>query len=435
MFRRQLLPCALALAVLSLAIPAVSAGAVRYATPTGSNAGVCNPTPCTLQRAVNLASDGDQVVVAGGEYKPTVEVEVDNAVDVGGQQGAPLPVVKISNHFFYVKDAGAKVHDLRIEVVEPTMPYAISVDAGRIERVYAYSLVSAGACQIERGSLVDSVCWGGLIVSGSGAGNFHVDLRNVTATTTSMGAHEGAKVTIDGANLIMRSIDPATLDGADLGINVSIGASATVNLSHSSYATVSTSLSSGTNFTYTAPGTNGNQIAPPLFVDAAAGDLHQLAGSPTIDAGVTDPLIGATDLDGAPRSQPHCIGATPIPDIGAYESAPVACPGPPSPTSIAKPSNLFGFGQLKRNKRRGTASLAIAVPGPGRLTLSGKGLVEKHVTLRGSETVRLTVKAKGKAAKKLRTNGKLKVRVAIAFVPTGGDPNTQTTRLKLIRND
>ena len=29
-------------------------------------------------------------------------------------------------------------------------------------------------------------------------------------------------------------------------------------------------------------GTNGNITAPPLFADAAAGDFHELAGSPTI---------------------------------------------------------------------------------------------------------------------------------------------------------
>jgi hypothetical protein len=302
MLKRQLPLCVLVLAVLALAVPAISSGAIRYAAPAGSSAGVCNPTACTLQRAVNLASSGDQVIVAGGEYKPTADIEVDQAIDVGGQQGAALPAIKISDDFFFVENAAATVHDLRIEVVKPTMPYAISVEAGRVERVYAYSTMSAGACAIERGTLVDSVCWGGLIVSGGGAGNFHVDLRNITATSTLMGANSGAKVTISGANLIMHSIDPGIAGGADLAIDVTAGASAAIDLTHSSYATVDTSLSSGTSYTFPQPGTNGNQTAAPLFVNAAAGDLHQLAGSPTIDAGIADSLIGATDLDGAPRS-------------------------------------------------------------------------------------------------------------------------------------
>jgi hypothetical protein len=60
-----------------------------------------------------------------------------------------------------------------------------------------------------------------------------------------------------------------------------------------------------------------NETAPPLFVNAAAGDYREAAGSPTIDAGSND-QIGATDLEGSPRSQ----GAAP--DIGAFEFVPPA---------------------------------------------------------------------------------------------------------------
>ena len=42
----------------------------------------------------------------------------------------------------------------------------------------------------------------------------------------------------------------------------------------------------------------GNQTASPLFVDAANGDYREAAGSPTIDAGVADPLIGGPTLAG-----------------------------------------------------------------------------------------------------------------------------------------
>jgi hypothetical protein len=58
-----------------------------------------------------------------------------------------------------------------------------------------------------------------------------------------------------------------------------------------------------------------NQSAPPLFVNAAAGDYRPAAGSPTIDAGSTD-QIGTLDLAGNPRT----LGAAP--DIGAYEFVP-----------------------------------------------------------------------------------------------------------------
>jgi hypothetical protein len=418
----------LTLAFLAFASPA--SAAVRYASPGASGAEPCNPTPCTLQKAVNGAGDGDEVVVGAGTYKPTVEVEVDHAISVGGAPGAALPVVQISNHFLHEDNAAALVHDLRIEVVASTMPYAITDEAGSVERVYAYSFQSAGACEIASGTLRDSVCWGGLYASGFGAGNVHIVLRNVTATSTVMGAGGGANVTIDGANLIMHSIDPAQSNGADLAVDVSAGASASISLTHSNYASVDAAASSGTTFSYTPPGTNGNQTAPPLFVDAAAGNLHELAGSPTIDAGIVDPMIGATDLEGAARSQPPCLGGAATPDIGAYEFAPTtACPKP----AIQRPSNLFHFVKLKRNKKKGTATLAILVPGPGTLTLSGKGLAKQQAGPHGVETVKLAVNAKGKAKKKLSRSGTAKVELTVTFTPTGGDPRTQAKSVKLIR--
>ena len=310
------------------------------------------------------------------------------------------------------------------------MPYAITDEAGSVERVYAYSFESAGACQIASGMLRDSVCWGGLSADGFGGGNVHIVLRNVTATSTVMGASGGTNVTIDAANLIMHSIDSSQFNGADLAVDVSAGASASIALTHSSYASVDTASSSGTNFSYTAPGTNGNQTAPPLFVNSAAGNLHELAGSPTIDAGIADPLMGATDLEGAPRSQPSCLGGAPTPDIGAYEFVPtIACPQPAS----QRPSNLFRFGKLKRNKKKGTATLAILVPGPGTLTLSGKGLARQHASPHGVETVKLAVKGKGKAKKTLSRSGTAKVKLKVTFTPTGGDPNTKAKAVKLIR--
>jgi hypothetical protein len=69
----------------------------------------------------------------------------------------------------------------------------------------------------------------------------------------------------------------------------------------------------------------GNINADPLFVDAATGDLHILAGSPCVDAGNTAAIPAGlvTDLDGNAR----VFGAAV--DMGAYEDA------TPSPTSCA----------------------------------------------------------------------------------------------------
>ena len=72
----------------------------------------------------------------------------------------------------------------------------------------------------------------------------------------------------------------------------------------------------------------GNQSAAPLFANPAANDLHQLPGSPTIDAGIIDPALGRSDPDGDLR----LLGAAP--DIGADEYVPPeSSPAPPPPTA------------------------------------------------------------------------------------------------------
>jgi hypothetical protein len=186
------------------------------------------------------------------------------------------------------------------------MAYTVVMQAGTIERAFISAGEIAAPCQVEKGVVRDSACWGGLNVFAAEPGSHNAVLRNITATPMLIGACCGANLTVDAANVIALGLEPGD---QDLDIDVNVMASAAVALSHSNYSTVDTSLSAGTNFSYTQPGTNGNQTAEPLFVNAAAGDFHQLAGSPTIDAGVSDQLIGDTDLDGNPRSSRHASAA------------------------------------------------------------------------------------------------------------------------------
>jgi hypothetical protein len=107
------------------------------------------------------------------------------------------------------------------------------------------------------------------------------------------------------------------------------------------------------------------------------------------------------------------------------------------------PPNTFSFGKVKRNKRNGTATLAVTVPGPGTLDLSGKGVKSQRaariaraigaraVAVAGK--VKLTVKPKGKAKKRLDQSGTAKVKVRVTYTPTGGAANTQPKRVKLIK--
>jgi hypothetical protein len=77
--------------------------------------------------------------------------------------------------------------------------------------------------------------------------------------------------------------------------------------------------------------------------------------------------------------------------------------------------------------------------------LRGKGLVRQRPTgafrparataktVSAAGRVRLLVKAKGKPKHKLNRTGKVKLTAKVTYTPTGGDPNTKSKRIKLIK--
>jgi YVTN family beta-propeller protein len=112
-----------------------------------------------------------------------------------------------------------------------------------------------------------------------------------------------------------------------------------------------------------------------------------------------------------------------------------------SVASVTRRVATMKLGRLKRNTEDGTAILAVKVPGKGKLKLSGKGVAKQRTAARASSlakavkhrgTVKLRIKAKGKAKRKLDRTGRVKVKVKVTFKPKGGDPNTQSKRIKLI---
>lgn len=398
-------------------------GAVRYAAPEASGAEPCNPGPCSLANAVNAAKDGDRVVVAPGQYVVTGDLVVDSAIDVGGEPGAARPTIGLVQKMLYVEHPAAVVHDLSVYLTEEAMAYTLIMKSGTVERVFASGENGAAACSVESGLLRDSVCFDGLDAYAGEPGLTKLSLRNVTALPLMVGAGVGAQLEFDAVNVIARSLDGKD---KDVEINSSDGGKTIATFAHSNYATVGTTLSAGDDYTYTAPGTATNQTAAPLFVDPAAKDFRPLPGSPTIDAGLADGLLGPLALNGEARSLPRCIGGTPVPDVGAYEFVPTeACP---------KPSNAIGFGKLKRLKGKGTATLAVKVPGPGTLELAGKGLrVRKPRQVSGPGTVSLLLAAKGKWKRALARKGFVKLRARVTYVPTGGDAKTVVRPVKLIK--
>ncbi len=118
----------------------------------------------------------------------------------------------------------------------------------------------------------------------------------------------------------------------------------------------------------------------------------------------------------------------------------VAPPAAAAPYTPYTPSNSFSFGTVKLHQDKGTATLTVDVPGPGKLTLTGNGVVKQRpaaLRLRNDKIVAaagkvtLKVKAKGSAKRKLNKTGKAKVKVKVTFKPTGGTAKTKTKRITL----
>ena len=100
-------------------------------------------------------------------------------------------------------------------------------------------------------------------------------------------------------------------------------------------------------------------------------------------------------------------------------------------TILVKARNHFTIGKLKRNRKKGTATLTIAIPEPGTIVASGKGIKKATVRAAKGGAVKVPLKAVGKGLKRLKAKGKLKAKLKIAYSPVGGDTSIQQHKVIL----
>jgi hypothetical protein len=393
-------------AVCMVVAPSALAATTRFAGPAGSGTDCTQSAPCALDEAVSLSADGDEVVVLPGDYGSpqaplSSAIDLDTGVNVHGEDGQPVPrVFSSASNVFELFDAQAHLRRIDVEQSGSSTTGAVIVDPGDASQLIVHTSATGSpfgtACGVysETGPalLSDSVCSSSAdgvpaileTISGSGFALSSV-IRNVTAVASGAGSAGlearsgfGADLTVQATNVIARG---GTTD-VRASTSGSPAATVAVELDHSDYATVDPE---GANVSITAPGTNGGQVAPPLFTNAPAGDFHELNGSPTIDAGVTDAANGPFDLDGDPRT----LGAAT--DIGADEFVPLppvqgggpppSAPTAPSLSSLALSNRVFAAarrgGSVARRVPVGTnvsytlseparVTFTIARPAPGR---------------------------------------------------------------------
>jgi DNA-binding beta-propeller fold protein YncE len=107
----------------------------------------------------------------------------------------------------------------------------------------------------------------------------------------------------------------------------------------------------------------------------------------------------------------------------------IQCFGEPSGVPCVR--NLFRFGELERDLGRGTASLAVKVPGPGNLRVRGKLIRTVRKRAETAGTVSLPIRPRCRAKRVLNREGELRVRIHVTYRPTGGGPNTRVRRVEL----
>jgi hypothetical protein len=89
-----------------------------------------------------------------------------------------------------------------------------------------------------------------------------------------------------------------------------------------------------------------------------------------------------------------------------------------SPVDFAVNATV-GFKKVAFNRKKGTATLRVAVTGAGRLDLYGKG-VANVTRKKATGTTKLIVRSSGKAKIELANSGRAKVRATISYTPEGG---------------
>jgi hypothetical protein len=298
------------------AIPSIASAAERYASPTGGGIGCTSAVPCSLEDAMKIAVvEGDEVIASPGDYELHTTLEDKARITVRGVPGQPRPRLLFSGpsqHGLRLMH-GSLLRNVEIEQAEPVA--AVDTSGARLDRV----LVKGGGsgpmdCSV---SLLNGLIRDSIVVAdknpicshafGSVATNTS-SYRNVTAIATepgsiAIGVFGSGALTVSLTNVIAQA-GPGG-DGIRICTDVP-GGPAEVTATHSNFVTWdvcgNADLIDG----------GGNQHDPPKFVDAATGDYRQAPGSPTINAGIDQPVTGAFDVDGDPRR----IDTT---DIGADE--------------------------------------------------------------------------------------------------------------------
>lgn len=368
--------------LLFLLAPAAAGAALRFAAPGGGGTACTQAAPCDIQTAVEApaVTDGDEVVLLAGTYSTgTDPLVASDAISIHPAAGAGRPLIDSNSGFAVVLGhAGATLEDVELHTSAAGIGLIVGAGARAQRMISIAGAAGATGCYLQASTaspplLNDSGCIatgsGGTALMGSAGVTSGDDavavLRHVTAVATgssstgvaSTSSGSGGSVTVDASSVIASGIstDVSAVGGSG-------GSAAIADFSFSNYD----SQLEGTHGSVTDPGVDTNQTGPAMLANPAAGDVHELAGSFTIDRGARDAAAGSVDIDGESRSQ----GAAP--DIGADEFTVLRR----SPKCFGQSATLLAPGGSAPVTATPGADVIVGTPGPDLiLAVGGDDLV------------------------------------------------------------
>jgi len=319
---RRIVGVALAVVAFCVALGDVQgAWALRYASPAGKSTNNCRSpaTACDLRTAVegkpgNEPITGEEVIIEPGSYSVSSTIKTGAPeLNVHGMAGQPRPILAGKEPEILRDESDSTFGYLDIE--EQGSGEALFSSGGTLERLLIRGRPEGNElCQCYSGTLRDSVlvslpgASSGAVGTHSNGGTTTEVLRNDTIYSESAQAPaiELEQVAASG-ELVVNAYNTIAVNAAG-GHDLSATKHGTIMMTHSDFAspTGAGTITSGP----------GDVNAPPQFVNAAASNFHELAGSPTVDKGLNEAEDGTLDFEGDPRE----FGSST--DIGAYEYSP-----------------------------------------------------------------------------------------------------------------
>ena len=160
-------------------------------------------------------------------------------------------------------------------------------------------------------------------------------------------------------------------------------------------------------------------------------------GNPTFTPGILDP----TTRRAPTANQKVTVNVPKNAKPGTYDVTVTAkTPQGGTVSQVAKlkvTKQKLSLGGAKLNKTKGIATLSVKIPGAGTVTATGNGIAKVKKPAKKAKkpkTLKLTIKAKGKAKKQLAEEGTAQVSAKITFKPLSGTPVTKTKKITLKRN-